>query len=78
MLLFEQHVFLMMDRACPIWRSAARNHVRTRQVLQSKLLCIAFNAAWYTGNRQIREDVRIPYFADHIGSLTVIFRLQVS
>jgi hypothetical protein len=40
------------------------------EVLQSKCLRIAINAPWYVGNRQIYEDLGIPFFADHIRTLT--------
>jgi len=33
-----------MDYACPVWRSAARSHIKELQVLQSKCLCIATSA----------------------------------
>jgi hypothetical protein len=39
-LLYKQLMRLMMDYACPIWRSAARSHVRKLQVLQSR--CFVF------------------------------------
>jgi hypothetical protein len=35
-LLYKQLIRLVMDYACPIWRSAARSHVRNLQTLQSK------------------------------------------
>jgi hypothetical protein len=59
--------------AYPVWRSAARSHVRKLQVLQSKYLRIATNAPWYVGNRQIHEDLGIPFYADHIRALTESF-----
>jgi hypothetical protein len=34
-LLYKQLIRPMMDYACPIWRSAARSHVRKLQILQS-------------------------------------------
>jgi hypothetical protein len=72
-LLYKQLIRPRMDYACPIWRSAARSHVRKLQVLQSKCLLIAANAPWYVGNRQINEDLGIPFFADHITALTESF-----
>jgi hypothetical protein len=72
-LLYKQLVRPMMDCACPIWRSAASSHVRKLQVLQSKCLRIATIAPWYVGNRQIHEDLGIPFFADHITALTESF-----
>jgi hypothetical protein len=68
----------MMDYACPIWRSAASSHVRKLQGLQSKCLRIATNAPWYVGNRQIHEDLGIPFFADHIRALTKSFDSKLS
>jgi hypothetical protein len=56
-LLCKQLIRLTMDYAYPIWRSAARRHVRKRQVLQSKCFPFATNAPWYVCNRQIREDL---------------------
>jgi hypothetical protein len=72
-LLYKQLIRPMMDYACPIWRSAARSHVRKLQVLQSKCLLIAANAPSYDGNRQIHEDLGIPFFADHITALNESF-----
>jgi hypothetical protein len=72
-LLYKQLICPMMDYACPIWRSAARSHVRKLQVLQSKCLRIATTAPWYVSNRQIHEDLGIPFFADHIRALNESF-----
>jgi hypothetical protein len=71
--MYKQLIRPMMDYPCPIWRSAVRSHVRKLQVLQSKCLRIATNAPWYVGNRQIHEDLDIPFFADHIRALTDSF-----
>jgi hypothetical protein len=43
-LLYKQLFRPMMDYACPIWRSAARSHVRKLHVLQSKCLSTATDA----------------------------------
>jgi hypothetical protein len=43
-LLYKQLIRLMMDYACPGWRSAARTHVRRLQVLLSKCLHLATGA----------------------------------
>jgi hypothetical protein len=70
LLLYKQFVRPMMDYVCPIWKSAARRHVRKLQVLQSKCLSIASIAPWFASNRQNHEDLGIPFFADHITALT--------
>jgi hypothetical protein len=72
-LFYKKLIRPMMDYACPIWRSAARSHVRKLHVLQSKCLRIATIARWCVGNNQIHEDFRIPFFADHIRALTESF-----
>jgi hypothetical protein len=72
-LLYKQLIRPMMDYACPTSRSAVRSHVRKLQVLQSKCLRIASNAAWYVSYRQIHEYLGIPFFADHIRALTESF-----
>jgi hypothetical protein len=69
-LLYKQLIRPMMDYACPAWRSAARSHVRRLQVLQSKCFRLVNGAAWYVSNRQIREDLDVPLFADYIRALT--------
>jgi len=63
----------MIDYLCPAWRSAACSLIKKLQVLQSKCLRIATNAPWYNGNRQIPDDLGVPYFSDHIRSLTERF-----
>jgi hypothetical protein len=63
-LLFRQLIRPMMDYVCP---------VRKLQVLQSKCLRIATGAPWYMSNRQIHEDFGVPFFADHIRTLTESF-----
>ena len=70
-LLYKQLIRPVMDYACPVRRSAARSHIKKLQVLQSKCLRIANNAPWYIGNRQIHDDLGVPYFSDHIRSLNV-------
>jgi hypothetical protein len=72
-LLCRQLIRPMMDYACPVWRSAARCHIRKLQVLQSKCLRIATGALWYMSSRQIHEDLGVPFFADHIRALTDSF-----
>jgi hypothetical protein len=72
-LLYKQLIRPLMDYACPVWRSAARTHVRRLQVLQSKCLRLVTGAPWYLSNRQIHEDLGVPLFADHVIALTTSF-----
>jgi len=72
-LLYKQLIRPVMYFACPAWRFAARSHVRKFQVLQSKCLCLATDAPWHVSNRQIRDDLGVPLFADHIRALTESF-----
>jgi hypothetical protein len=72
-LLYKQLIRSIMDYACLIWRSAAHTHVRKLQVLQSKCLRIATDAPGYVSDRQLHDDLRFPFFADHIGALTESF-----
>ena len=67
-----------MDYACPVWRSAARSHIRKLQVLQSKCLVIATGAPWYKSNRRIHEDLVVPFFADHMRDLTESFNSKLA
>jgi hypothetical protein len=68
----------MMDYACPVWRSAARSHIKKLQVLQYKCLSIATSALWCIGNKQIHDDLGVSYFSEHIRSLTTRFDSKVS
>ena len=43
------------------------------QVLQSKCLRLVTGAPWYLSNRQIHEDLGVPFLADHIRALTASF-----
>jgi hypothetical protein len=36
-------------------------------------LRIATSAPWYVGNKQVHDDLGVPFFADYIRSLTVRF-----
>jgi hypothetical protein len=72
-LVYKQLIRPMMDYACPVWRSAAHSHIKKLQVLQSKCLRIATNSPWFIGNKQIHDDLGVPYFADHIRQLTERF-----
>jgi hypothetical protein len=72
-LLYKQLIRPMMDYACPIWRSAARSHVRKLQVIQSKCLRMVAGAPWYVGNLQIHEDLDVLPLSDHIRALTESF-----
>jgi len=69
-LLYKQLIRPMMDYACPVWRSAARIHVRRLRVLQFKCLRLATDVPWYVSNRQIHEDLGVPLFDDHIKAPT--------
>ena len=42
-------------------------------MLQSKCLRLVTGAPWYLSNRQIHEDLGVPFFADHIRALTESF-----
>jgi hypothetical protein len=70
---YKQLIRPMMDYGCPVWRSAARSHLRKLQVIQSKCFRAATGAPWYISNRQIHEDLGVPFFADHIRYLTESF-----
>jgi hypothetical protein len=72
-LLYKQLIRPRMDYACPVWRAAARSHIKKLQVLQSKCFRVATNAPWYVGNKQIHDDLGVPYFFGHIRSLTERF-----
>jgi hypothetical protein len=43
-LVYKQLIHSMMDYTCPIWKSAARSHVRNLQVSQTKCFGIATNS----------------------------------
>jgi len=68
-LVYKKLVRPIMFYVCPIWKSAARTHVRKLQVFQSKCLRVAFNVLWYIGNRQFHEDLGVLLFAEHIRPL---------
>ena len=72
-LLYKQLIRPMMDYACPAWRSSARTHVGRLQVVQSKCLRLATGAPWNVSNRQIHEDLGVPFFADHFRVFTASF-----
>jgi len=72
-LLYKQLIRPLMDYAYPTWRSASRTDARRLQVLQSKCLRLVTGAPWYHSNRQIHEDLGVPFFADHISALTASF-----
>ena len=42
----------------------------SQQVLQPKCLCLTTGAHRHIGNRQIHGYLRVPFYADHIRSLT--------
>jgi hypothetical protein len=69
-LLYKQLIRSMMDYACPIWRCAAPSYVEQLQVFQSKCLRIATGAQRYISNRQIHEDLGVPFFEEHTRALT--------
>jgi hypothetical protein len=56
---------------------AARSHARKLQILQSKCFSIATSSPQDVGNRQIHEDLGIPFFADHIRALNESFDLKL-
>ena len=68
-LLYKQLIRPMMEYSCPVWRSPVRFRSRELQVLQSKCLHVATSAPWNTGNKQIHDDLGVPFFTDHIISL---------
>jgi hypothetical protein len=72
-LLYKKLIHPLMVYACPVWRSAARAHVRRLQVLQTKCLRLVTGAPWYLSNRQFHEDLGVSLFADHIRALTASF-----
>jgi hypothetical protein len=73
LLLCTQFIRPTIDCVCPIWRSAARSYVQKLQVLQYKC-----HATLYVRNRQIHEDLWIPFFVDHIRALTESFASKIA
>jgi hypothetical protein len=69
-LLYKQPIRPMMDYACPICRCAAHSYVKQPQALLCKCLRIATGAPWYISNRQIHEDLGVPFFEEHTRALT--------
>ena len=47
-------------------------------MLQSNRLRTATGAPWYITNRQIHEDLGVPFFADHIRALTESFNSKLA
>jgi hypothetical protein len=72
-LLYKQLIRPMMDYACPIWRSAVQHTLINYKCLQSKCLRVATNAPWNVGNKQIHEDLGIPFFTGHMRAMTESF-----
>ena len=72
-LLYKQIIRPKMDYACSVCGHAALSHIKKLKVLQSMCLRFATNAPWYIGNRQIHDDLGVPYFSEHIRSLTEKF-----
>jgi len=77
-LLYKQLIRHLMDYVCPTWRSAAHTHVKRLKVLQSKCLRLFTGALWYLSNRQIHDDLGVPFFADHIRALTASFNPRLA
>jgi hypothetical protein len=47
-------------------------------VVQPKSLRFATSTPWYVSDRQIHEDLGIPFFADHIRALTDCFNSKLA
>jgi hypothetical protein len=77
-LFYRQFSHSMMDYACPVWMFAARIHIRKLQVLQYKCLRIATGAPSYISNRQIHEDLGVPFFGDNVRALIESFDLKLT
>ena len=67
--LYCQLIHPMMDYAYSVWRHAADSHLRRLQTVQSKCLRIITGAPYYVSNLQLREDLEVPYTAEHIRNL---------
>jgi 4-amino-4-deoxy-L-arabinose transferase-like glycosyltransferase len=76
-LLYKQLARPMMYCAFLAWRSAARNHVRRVQVLQSMCLRLATGAPWYVSNRHTRGS-ECSAVSDHIRALTASFNSKLA
>jgi hypothetical protein len=63
-LLYKQLIPPLMNYVCPVWRYAARSHIKKLRVLQSKCLSIAANSPCYVGNREIHDNLGVSYFSD--------------
>jgi hypothetical protein len=51
-------------------RGTVCSYVKHLQVLHSNCLLIATGASWYTSNREIHEDLVVPYFEVYIRALS--------
>ena len=52
------------------WGCAKPSITKILQRIQSKMLCIAFNAPWYINNKTLQDDSGIPPVEDEIKRLT--------
>jgi len=75
---YKQLIPPTTDYAFPVLRSASRTRIRKLQVLQTKCLRNATSAHWYNDDSQIHEDLEVPFFADHVISLTGRFELKLA
>ena len=60
----------MVDYAYLVWRPPAHIHFRKLQVLQSECLRIATNTPSYVCNKQMHEDLEVPFFRQNVRELT--------
>jgi hypothetical protein len=72
-LLNKELIRPMMDYACPIWRWAAHSYIKKLQILQSKCFRIATGARCYISDRQIHEDIGLPFFDEYTRTPTVSY-----
>lgn len=61
-----------------LWGTTSNSNIEILQRYQSKTLRCIVNAPWYVTNKQIHQDLKIPYIKDEINrfSLRYIDRLS--
>jgi hypothetical protein len=76
----QLHVLNVLICICgiPLWGTASNSNIEILQRYQDKVLRTTVNAPWYTPNKILRTDLKIPTIREEITNFSVKYRDKIT
>ena len=62
----------------PLWGTASNSNIEILQGCQNKILRATVNAPWYTSNKAIYADIKVPTIREEITKFSFMYRDKIT